>query len=99
MRSIDESFYNSKRWRKVAAAYKKHCGGVCERCRALGIYKPAEIVHHKTHLNQENVRDAAVAYGFQNLECLCLDCHNLEHFGKKAERRRYEINKDGKILF
>ena len=98
MRSIDESFYNSKRWRKVAAAYRKYSGGLCERCRAKGMFTPAEVVHHKTHLTSENVSDPFIAYGFDNLECLCLDCHNLEHFGKKAERRRYEIGKDGKIL-
>lgn len=76
----------------------KHCGGLCERCKAQGKYKPAEIVHHKTHLNAENVNDPRIAYGFENLEALCLDCHNAEHFGKRAERRRYEIGRDGNIL-
>ena len=98
MRSVDSKFYKRKAWETTAAAYRKHCGGLCERCKAQGIYKPAQIVHHKKHLNPENIGDPAIAYGFDNLEALCLDCHNLEHIGKKAERRRYEFGKDGEIL-
>ena len=98
MRSVDERFYNSKKWRKVAAAYKQERGGLCERCKAKGIYRPADIVHHKTHLTHETVKNARIAYGFDNLEALCIDCHNLEHFGRKRERRRYQIANDGSLL-
>lgn len=98
MRSVDSAFYNSKRWRTVAAAYKKAQGGLCERCKAKGIYSPAEIIHHREHLNPENIKDPRVAYGFGNLEALCRNCHNLEHFGAKKERR-YEVGEDGKIIF
>lgn len=46
----------------------------CERCGA-----PAVICHHRTYLNDRNVKDISIALGFDNLEALCLDCHNREH--------------------
>jgi hypothetical protein len=41
-------------------------------------------------LSEQNFRDPAVAYNFENLEALCLDCHNEEHFNKR--NRRWKIN-------
>lgn len=97
MRSIDNHFYEQKKWKKVRAAYiSKH--GLCERCLKKGIYEPAVIVHHREHLNADNVKNPKIAYGEQNLESLCFKCHQTEHFGSKDERRRYSFDKNGMIL-
>ena len=46
----------------------------------LGAGKPPRfIVHHKTHLSPENVGDDSVVYGWDNLELLCIYCHNAVH--------------------
>lgn len=37
------------------------------------------IVHHKTELTPENINDPEITLGWQNLELLCLECHNKEH--------------------
>ena len=95
-RSIDESFYNSKKWRKVAAAYKLRHGS-CERCRAKGLVVPAVIVHHREHLTPENMRDPRKAYDFANLEAVCQACHNQIHFGFEKDRR-YHFDKDGNLI-
>lgn len=47
---------------------------VCERCGS-----PAVICHHKKWLNDVNVHDPKIALSFDNLEALCLECHNAEH--------------------
>lgn len=47
---------------------------ICERCG-----EPASICHHRKYLNDQNVNDLSIALGFDNLECLCRDCHNKEH--------------------
>ena len=78
-RSIDDSFYRRPAWRRCRAAFIKHRvsldGGMCQRCgEQLG-----RIVHHRIHLTREMVDDPAIAYGFDNLELVCLDCHNIEH--------------------
>lgn len=87
MKSIAHDFYNSTTWRQCQSAYMKHANGLCERCLANGDITPAKIVHHKTHLNKKNMSDASIAYGFDNLEALCQDCHNKEHFGQSTPKR------------
>ena len=68
------AFYNSKEWRRVSAAYMSSKLYICERCG-----KPAVICHHKKWLNAQNVNDPTVALNPENLEALCIDCHNAEH--------------------
>ena len=95
MRSIDPAFYKSQAWKNTQRDYMKLANGICERCKAKGIIKPAYFVHHKTHLTADNVKIAAIAYGFNNLEALCFDCHNAEHFNNNNKRWRIE---DGRLL-
>ena len=47
---------------------------ICERCG-----KPAQICHHKKWLDAQNVNDPTVALNPDNLEALCIECHNAEH--------------------
>lgn len=95
-RSIDRSFYESPEWRRCKAEYLKTTNHLCERCLEKGIYTPADIVHHRVHLTEENYGNAELMFGFDNLESLCLACHNEEHFGKKRERRWKFI--DGELV-
>lgn len=87
MRSIPTRFYKSRAWEKCRAAYLASVGGLCERCKAEDKIVPAEIVHHKIYLREENYKDASVALNFDNLEALCQECHNQEHFKEKMQRR------------
>lgn len=95
-RSIANEFYRSTEWEKTRKAFMLYKNGLCERCLAKGHYEPARIVHHKIHLTPSNLHDPNIAFGFDNLEALCQDCHNKEHFGDETERR-YEIGADGKL--
>ncbi len=78
-RSIDDSFYRRPAWKKCRSAFIKYResidGGMCMLCREA----PGKIVHHRVHLNETTVNDPDIAYGFGNLEYVCLACHNLEH--------------------
>lgn len=87
MRSIPKRFYDTPAWKSCRDAYMKCCGGLCERCKVEGKIVPADIVHHKEHLNELNFRDPAVAYNFENLEALCQTCHNKEHGGEHIDKR------------
>lgn len=71
------AFYNSKEWRRVSAAYMSSQLYRCERCG-----KPATICHHKKWLNAVNVNDPEIALSFDNLEALCIECHNDEHMSR-----------------
>ena len=96
MRSIDRAFYDSRTWREVRAAYSASVDGLCERCRRRGRITPGDIVHHKQHLTPENVNDPNIAYGWNNLELLCIECHNTAHGA--GENPIVEFDADGNCI-
>lgn len=74
MKRAGQKVYDSRKWRRVRKSYLESKNYICERCG-----QPATIVHHKKYLTESNVDNAEIAYNFENLEALCLACHNLEH--------------------
>ena len=92
---IQQAFYKSKAWQKCRAAYIAKAGGLCERCLARGYYVPGYIVHHKEYIDLDNITDPEVLLSFDNLEYLCQECHNQEHFG---EKKRFVVNADGSVV-
>lgn len=96
-KSIDHEFYNSQIWRQCAHAYLRRVGGLCERCKAQGLFVPAEIVHHKRHLNRRTRNDPKETYNFDNLEALCRSCHNAEHFTKRHKGQRWKVDELGRV--
>jgi len=87
------AFYKTKAWQSCRDDYIKSVGGLCERCLAKGLIVPAEIAHHKIHLNDNNINDPSVSLNFDNLEAVCRSCHGEIH-GKK---KRYTIAEDGSV--
>jgi hypothetical protein len=39
-----------------------------------------------------------IAYGFDNLELLCLECHNSIHFGTGILREGYKFDEEGNLV-
>lgn len=90
----DTGFYQSTAWRKCRDAYFKHMHGLCERCMA-----PGKIVHHKIYLTLENYNDPDIALNWDNLELLCVDCHNREHFKKNfSTREDVKFDENGDLV-
>ena len=86
------AFYSSKVWKRTRAAYMESVHRICERCG-----KPAAIVHHKHYITAGNLNDPSVTLDFANLEALCRDCHNKEHFeGRSCEPGLY-FDSDGNL--
>lgn len=73
----NSAFYHSRAWKWLSRAFLLSRNYICERCG-----QPAEIAHHKAYLTAENVTDPAIALNPDNLEALCQNCHNAEHFGQ-----------------
>ena len=69
------AFYHSPQWRKLSRAFLLSRNYICQRCGA-----PAEIAHRKQHLTAANVSNPEIGLNPDNLEALCLACHNAEHF-------------------
>lgn len=66
---------------------------ICERCGGL-----ASLVHHKKYLSPGNMSDVENALGWDNLEALCLDCHNEEHFGGGVCAEGLRFDSQGNII-
>lgn len=93
--NLQKRFYKTAAWKKCRAAYISKVGGLCERCLKRGYYVPGYIVHHKEYIDLTNVTDPNVLLSFDNLEYLCMDCHNQEHHG---EKKRYIVCADGSVV-
>ena len=70
------NFYNGRAWKSTQAAYMASQNYVCERCG-----NAARIVHHIKYINPGNIGNPEITLGWDNLEALCMDCHNQEHAG------------------
>jgi len=95
------AFYHSPAWLHNRKAYMGMSvdtpfgvvpPGMCERCYELGEMKPAKVVHHKTHLNPNNITDPNVTLSFDNFQRLCQDCHAVVHSGSEHTRARFDEN-------
>ena len=60
-----------------------------------GIIKSAVILHHIVYITDRNYQDDNVFYNVDNVEALCQECHNKEHF---AEKEKYIFNEDGDLI-
>ena len=88
-----KQFYHSAAWRRLSRAFLLSRSYICERCG-----KPAEIAHHKQYITPGNLSDPAITLNADNLQALCLDCHNAEHFGAGvAVLKGLRFNENGDI--
>lgn len=79
MKEYAKGFYKGKQWRKISRLYMSSRSYVCERCGGIG-----SICHHKTYITPANINNPEITLNFDNLECLCQDCHNREHMAKHS---------------
>lgn len=94
-RDFARGFYKSAAWLKCRAAFIAERvaidGGICQRCgQDLGY-----IVHHREWLTPENLTDPEVALNHENLEYVCLACHNKIEQGEEEPRVRF--TPDGRV--
>lgn len=103
-------FYSSKTWQDCRNEYMKRAHYLCENCLRKGIYKPAEVVHHKIELDPINISNPEIALGFGNLEAVCRACHDEIHDNRgrwaminakkrqaKADAQRFFFDENGKV--
>lgn len=94
-----QAFYKSKAWLDCRAGYISSVDGLCERCLALGRYIPGHIVHHKEYITPDNINNPEITLSWNNLEYLCHDCHNREHFADDyAMREDVMFDDEGNLV-
>ena len=53
------------------------------------------MVHHKEYITDANYEDDNIFFNIENLESLCKDCHNKEHF---ADEQEYIFDENGDVI-
>ena len=96
MKDFSRKLYSSAQWRKCREGFIASVGGLCTRCYSKGLYNPGYIVHHKIYLEPSNINNSSITLSWDNLEYLCLDCHNAEHMTKEQSDTRW-VNIDGEL--
>ena len=90
-KAFAKSFYDSAAWQSARDSYISERisidGGACERCHTEQGY----IVHHKIWLNKHNISDPNVTLNHKNLEYLCKNCHDLEHYEQLNGRKKPKL--------
>jgi 5-methylcytosine-specific restriction protein A len=94
-----KAFYNSKEWKECRKSFISYRitidGGMCEHCKEELGY----IVDHKVELDNENINDVYVSLNHDNLQYLCLRCHNVKTFGiANATRDDVMFNENGDLV-
>ena len=89
-----KSFYNSVEWKKCREAFMKSKHYICERCGGS-----AYIVHHKEHITPYNINNINITLNWNNLQALCLECHNLVHGRGEAIIEGVSFDENGELIY
>lgn len=98
-RDFAKQFYASTAWKNCREVYKKKMCYICERCGDV-----ATEVHHIQPLTPDNIHNPEVTLNFNNLMCLCHQCHtdihknHLDTYRKKNDDLRYCFGADGHVI-
>ena len=74
-------FYNSKPWRTLRNKVRYHKRMRCDMCGRLIHGK--SIVDHIIEIDESNYQDESITLNEDNLQLLCLECHNTKTFQNK----------------
>jgi 5-methylcytosine-specific restriction endonuclease McrA len=85
-------FYKLAAWRRVRDEVFHERGARCEICGQF--IRGRYVVHHLVPLSPETIDDEAIAYGKDNLQLLCLECHNTLTLSKAQGFARVEDRGD-----
>lgn len=93
------SFYRSKAWRECRASFIQSRvaidGGMCEHCKDKAGY----IVDHIEEITPDNISDPWITLNHDNLQFLCLVCHNVKHYGSPVTRNGLRFDSDGQLVW
>ena len=85
IKTLYQKVYQNSRWKRLRAA-KFANNPLCEDCLLKGIIKQTEEIHHIIPFDvEDNIEKLeSLAYNYDNLISLCIECHKLRHLKLKA---------------
>jgi 5-methylcytosine-specific restriction endonuclease McrA len=88
-----KAFYSSSAWEKCRDAFMLSQNYICERCGGV-----ARIVHHKRHITPKNIGDPYITLCWDNLQALCIECHNKVHGNAGVTQEGLAFDADGGLI-
>lgn len=85
-----QKFYRSKDWRTLRVEALERDNYECQQCKRQGKFSEGKNVHHL----KEIYHHPDLALVLDNLETLCIQCHNVEH---KRTMDRIKRRSDKKV--
>lgn len=85
-----KAFYNSSHWLSKRADALERDNNECQKCKARGLFSPADCVHHKEHVRKR----PDLALTLSNLISLCNSCHDEEHPEKFNNKPKPQLNEE-----
>lgn len=89
-----KAFYNSGAWRDTQRLFLMHENYICAACGGA-----ACIVHHVRHIAPGNIYDPNITLSFDNLQALCLPCHNTIHGSGSACADGVSFDDRGNVVY
>ena len=84
-----DSLYRSHRWRKLRQVVIARDYGLCQECKRRGIITKGIVVHHIIEARE----DITKFWDVDNLELVCLACHNKEHPEKSGGKKKIKTKR------
>lgn len=70
-----DKLYKTSRWRKLRPVIIARDYGLCQECKRRDLVRRGVVVHHIVEARE----DISKFWDEDNLELVCLDCHNKDH--------------------
>lgn len=81
-RKWQQKFYNSKEWKLLRDEVRNEKRMRCDDCHKL--IKGKSICDHIEEITDENKWNSRITLNKDNLQLLCLECHNTKTFAEKT---------------
>lgn len=98
-KDFSRHIYHSTEWERARQAAIARDHGLCQECLKRGRVTTFDIVHHIHELTPLTVHDPNQAYGLDNLECVCRECHSRLHgYTKPCTREGLAFDAMGNLI-
>ncbi|HFD1661192.1 HNH endonuclease signature motif containing protein [Enterococcus faecium] len=84
-----DKLYKTNKWRKLRELVIARDFGVCQECQRRGIVTRGIVVHHVIEARE----DITKFWDINNLELVCLACHNKEHPEKSGGEKKVKTKR------
>ncbi len=88
---FSKQFYSCKAWRDLSFLCRTESGGKCSKCNNIFADISKLKAHHKMELTPDNINDSNISLNKSNIEVLCTDCHNREHYRFTSDKQNVYI--------